>query len=70
LIDVELNVSKTGRVTPVAILEPVKIGDAVVSRATLNNPGFIEALDLQIGDIVAVVRSGEIIPCILHKVDT
>jgi DNA ligase (NAD+) len=53
----------------VAILEPVLIGDALVSRATLNNPGFIEMLDLRIGDTVAVIRAGMIIPCILHKVD-
>lgn len=70
LLGVEWQVGKSGKVTPVAILEPVKIGDALVSRATLNNPGFIEALDLQIGDTVAVARAGEIIPCILHKVDT
>lgn len=69
LLDVEWQVGKSGKVTPVAILEPVMIGDAMVSRATLNNPGFIEALDLRIGDRVAIVRSGEIIPCILHKVD-
>jgi len=69
LLAVEWQVGKSGKVTPVAILEPVKIGDAVVSRATLNNPGFIEALDLRIGDTVAVARAGEIIPCILHKVD-
>lgn len=69
LIGVEWQVGKSGKVTPVAILEPVMIGDAVVSRATLNNPGFIEQLGLQIGDTVAVIRSGEIIPCILHKVD-
>lgn len=69
LLDVEWQVGKSGKVTPVAILEPVYIGDALVSRATLNNPGFIEMLDLQLGDRVAVIRSGEIIPCILHKVD-
>ena len=69
LLDVEWQVGKSGKVTPVAILEPVYIGDALVSRATLNNPGFIEMLDLQIGDRVAIIRSGEIIPCILHKVD-
>lgn len=69
LLAVEWQVGKSGKVTPVAILEPVYIGDALVSRATLNNPGFIEMLDLQIGDRVAVIRSGEIIPCILHKVD-
>ena len=69
LLDVEWQVGKSGKVTPVAILEPVYIGDALVSRATLNNPGFIEALGLEIGDTVAVIRAGEIIPCVLHKVD-
>jgi DNA ligase (NAD+) len=69
LLSVEWQVGKSGKVTPVAILEPVYIGDALVSRATLNNPGFIEMLNLQIGDTVAIIRSGEIIPCILHKVD-
>lgn len=69
LLDVEWQVGKSGKVTPVAILEPVYIGDALVSRATLNNPGFIEALGIEIGDTVAVIRAGEIIPCITHKVD-
>lgn len=69
LLGVEWQVGKSGKVSPVAILEPVYIGDALVSRATLNNPGFIEMLDLRIGDRVAVIRAGEIIPCILHKVD-
>jgi DNA ligase (NAD+) len=69
LLDVEWQVGKSGKVTPVAILEPVMIGDAQVSRATLNNPGFIEALGLELGDRVAVIRAGEIIPCVLHKVD-
>ena len=69
LLGVEWQVGKSGKVSPVAILDPVYIGDALVSRATLNNPGFIEMLDLRIGDTVAVIRAGEIIPCILHKVD-
>ena len=69
ILAVEWQVGKTGKVTPVAILEPVMIGDATVSRATLNNVGFIEALGIEIGDTVAIVRSGEIIPRILHKVD-
>lgn len=70
LLGVDWQVGKTGKVTPVAILEPVYIGDALVSRATLNNPGFIEALGLCIGDTVAVIRAGEIIPCITHKVSS
>ena len=69
LLAVEWQVGKSGKVTPVAVLEPVMIGDALVSRATLNNPGFIEMLGLEIGDTVAVIRSGEIIPCIIHKVE-
>lgn len=69
LLGVEWNVGRTGKVVPTAILEPVKIGDSTVSRATLNNPGFIEALGLCIGDTVAIHKAGEIIPCILYKVD-
>lgn len=69
LLDVEWQVGKSGKVTPVAILEPVLVGDAWVSRATLNNPGFIEMLDLRIGDTVAIIRAGEIIPCVLHKIE-
>lgn len=69
LLAVEWQVGKSGKVTPVAILEPVMIGDALVSRATLNNPGFIESLGIQLGDRVAVARAGKIIPCILHKVE-
>ncbi len=69
ILDVEWQVGKSGKVTPVAILEPVMIGDATISRATLNNVGFIETLGIEIGDTVAIIRSGEIIPRILHKVE-
>lgn len=69
LLSVEWQVGKSGKVTPVAILEPVLVGDATVSRATLNNPGFIEALDLHIGDRVAIRRAGEIIPQVVHKIE-
>lgn len=68
ILDVVWQVGKTGKVTPVAILEPIDIDGAIVSRATLNNPGFIEALGISIGDTVGVIRSGDIIPCIVHKV--
>ena len=65
----EWQVGKSGKVTPVAILEPVYIEDALVSRATLNNIAFIEALGIEIGDTVGVIRAGSIIPCITHKVE-
>lgn len=68
ILDVEWQVGKSGKVTPVAILEPVSISDAMVSRATLNNPAYIEALDLEIGCTVEVIRSGEIIPKIIGRV--
>lgn len=67
ILSVEWQVGKSGKVTPVAILEPVMIGDATVSRATLNNPGFIKALDINIGDTVGIRRAGEIIPEIVYK---
>lgn len=69
LLDVVWQTGKSGRVTPVAILEEVVVEDAKITRATLNNPAFIEALDIQIGDIVHVIRAGSIIPCITHKVE-
>lgn len=68
LLDVEWNVGKSGAVSPVAILEPCIIGEATISRATLHNIGYIEALDLEIGCNVEVIRSGEIIPRIVKRV--
>lgn len=69
LLDVEWQVGKSGKVTPVAILESVMVGDAEVSRATLNNIAFIRALGLAIGDRVGIVRAGEIIPQVTHKIE-
>lgn len=69
LVSVEWQVGKSGKVTPVAHLKPVMIGDKEVSRATLNNQAFIEALGLCIGDTVAVALAGMIIPQVLYKVD-
>ena len=68
LLDVEWNVGKSGAVSPVAILSPCIIGDAIVSRATLHNIGYIEALGLEIGCNVEVIRSGEIIPRFVRRV--
>ena len=68
LLDVEWNVGKAGAVSPVAILSPCIIGDAIVSRATLHNIGYIEALGLEIGCNVEVIRSGEIIPRVVRRV--
>lgn len=67
LLDVIWQVGKSGRVTPVAILEPVDINGAIVSKATLNNVNFMESLDLFLGCKVEVIRSGEIIPTIVGR---
>lgn len=68
LLSVEWQVGRTGVVSPVAILEPVIIGEATVSRATLHNMDYINMLELEIGCKVEVIRSGEIIPRIVRKV--
>ena len=69
LLDVEWQTGGSGKITPVAILDPVDIDGATVSRATLNNIAYIEALGLEIGCQVRVIRSGEIIPKIVERVD-
>lgn len=69
LEDVVWQVGRTGRVTPVAILQPVKVGDALVSRATLNNIKYIRELNLEIGCEVEIIRSGEIIPLVVRRTD-
>ena len=62
LLDVEINTGRTGRVTPVAVFEPISLCGTMVSRATLHNQDFIDQLGLGIGDTILVYKSGEIIP--------
>jgi NAD-dependent DNA ligase len=69
LLDVVWQVGKSGVVSPVAILKPVEVGDALVSRATLHNIEYIRSLNLEMGCSVEVIRSGEIIPRIVRRVD-
>ena len=70
LKDVVWQLGKSGVVSPVGVLDPVEIGGATVSRATLHNIEYIRDLDLEIGCRVEVIRSGEIIPRIVRRVDT
>lgn len=62
LLDIELSVGRTGRITPTAIFQPVRLCGTSVSRATLHNQDFIDELDIGIGDTIVVYKSGEIIP--------
>lgn len=68
LEDVIWQVGRSGVVAPVAILKPVKIGEATVSRATLHNIKYIKELGLELGCEVEIIRSGEIIPRIVRRV--
>ncbi len=68
LMDIEIQVGRTGVLTPRAVLDPVEIGGTTVTYATLHNFDLIAEKDLRIGDIVQVKRAGEVIPQILGPV--
>ena len=65
LLDIEVNVGRTGAVTPVAIFEPILLAGTSVSRATLHNQDFIDEKNISIGDIIEVRKAGDIIPEVL-----
>lgn len=68
LLDIELNVGRTGVITPVAVFEPVMLAGTSVSRATLHNQEFITEKDIRLGDEIMVRKAGEIIPEVLLSI--
>ena len=68
LLEIRINVGRTGALNPFAVLEPVEIGGVTVSNATLHNAELIAAKDIRVGDWVEVTRAGEVIPQILGPV--
>lgn len=70
LLGITIQVGRTGVLTPVAELEPVKLSGTTVSRATLHNADEIERKDIRIGDTLLMEKSGEIIPAVVHVVES
>jgi DNA ligase (NAD+) len=68
LLDIGVNVGRTGALNPYAILEPVEIGGVIVKLATLHNEDLVRRKDLRIGDIVQVKRAGEVIPQLIGSI--
>lgn len=66
LIDIEINVGRTGVLTPTAVFEPVLVAGSTVSRATLHNEDFIKDKGIRIGDTVVIRKAGDIIPEVLE----
>ena len=65
LNDIIVQVGRTGRITPMAVLEPVRLAGTTVGRATLHNQDYIDKLDVRIGDRVLVQKAGDIIPAVI-----
>ncbi|GAA2557458.1 DNA ligase (NAD+) [Neomicrococcus aestuarii] len=68
LLDIQVNVGRTGRVTPFAVMEPVKVAGSTVEMATLHNQDVVKAKNLLIGDVVILRKAGDVIPEILGPV--
>jgi DNA ligase (NAD+) len=68
--DIEVQVGRTGTLTPVACLKPVKVGGVMVGRATLHNEDEVRKKDIRIGDTVLVQRAGDVIPEVIKVIET
>lgn len=69
LLDIGVNVGRTGVITPYAVLEPVEVGGVTVRQATLHNFDFIAEKDIRIGDRVMIKRAGDVIPYVIGPIE-
>lgn len=69
LLDIRVNVGRTGVLTPYAVLEPVEIGGVIVKQATLHNFDYIKGKDIRVGDRVMVKRAGDVIPYVIGPIE-
>lgn len=68
ILDITLQIGRTGQVTPLAILEPVRVAGSVISKTTLHNFDYIEEKDIRIGDIAIIEKAGDVIPEVVEVI--